>query len=137
MSEDLFLMAAMLIPLAALYIMRPRDPKKKKKLAKGEEPDPICGCGHHLAFHTAEGQCREQIPLLAGAEGGQPKYDVYDCTCQQYVGPVPAISPQIMRELSNGPGSFDKESGYWLDGQHRLTRTDASQPSTEPYSQDK
>lgn len=99
MSEDLFLMAAMLIPLAALYIMRPRDPKKKK-LTKGDEPDPICGCGHHLAFHTAEGQCREQIPILAAAEGGQPKYDVYDCTCQQYVGAVPAISPQIMRELS-------------------------------------
>lgn len=81
---------------------------------KGAEAEPICGCGHHLAFHTLEGVCKEQVKTLMRTNPhGFPEYEVFDCTCQEYVGPVPAVSPQIVRELSK---PF---------------------PATEPYSQDK
>lgn len=82
----------------------------KKRLTKGEPPEPICGCGHHFAFHTADGVCKEQVPLPDGAEGGVAKYTVYDCTCQQYVGPYPEVSPQIMRELMAPPSSVEPYS---------------------------
>lgn len=85
----------------------------KKRLKKGEAPEPICGCEHHLAFHTDDGVCKEQVPVPNGAEGGVAKYTVYDCTCQQYVGPYPEVSPKIMRELMTPP------------------------PAPEPYSQEK
>ena len=41
--------------------------------AKPPEPQPVCGCTHHLSFHNPRtGTCA---------------YD--DCKCQQYVGPEP------------------------------------------------
>jgi hypothetical protein len=86
----------------------------KKKPKKGAEPDPICGCEHHLAFHTAEGVCKAQKQQYIGMnQQGYSQYSIVDCTCQQYVGPIPVISPQLMRELSN------------------------PSPAPEPYSQDK
>ena len=86
----------------------------RRRKAKGAEPEPVCGCEHHLAYHTYEGACKGQIKTHVGTDHrGYPVYEVFDCTCQQYVGPVPAISPQIMRELSN------------------------PSPAIEPYSQDK
>jgi hypothetical protein len=37
------------------------------------EPQPICGCSHHLSFHNP----------------GTSACAVEDCRCQQYVGPEP------------------------------------------------
>lgn len=86
----------------------------RKRRRKGEEPEPICGCEHNLAFHTSEGICKAQRQRWLGTDSrGNSQYDIVDCTCQQYVGPIPMISPQIMRELS------------------------MPQASVEPYSQDK
>ena len=48
-----------------------------------------------------------------------------------YDGPIPPISPHIVRELTNGPGIYDRESGSYMDGQHRFG------VNVEPYSQDK
>jgi hypothetical protein len=42
-------------------------------LAPPPEPQPVCGCTHHLSFHNPRtGHCA-----------------VEDCRCQQYVGPEP------------------------------------------------
>lgn len=111
MSEDVFLLAAVLLPLVVLWLLM--RPERRKKV-KGAEPDPVCGCEHHLAFHTPDGVCKGQTQIRTGTDSrGYGKHEIVDCTCQQYVGPVPALNPQIMRELTN------------------------PSLSVEPYSQDK
>lgn len=96
-DNELFLAIAML-----LFITWVVGKLARGKRRKGTEPDPICGCEHHLAFHTNEGVCKAQRQRWLGTDSrGNSQYDIVDCTCQQYVGHVPVISPQIMRELSN------------------------------------
>jgi hypothetical protein len=46
---------------------------KGQALSAPPEPQPICGCSHHLSFHS---------PHTAACA-------VDDCRCQQYVGPEP------------------------------------------------
>jgi len=41
--------------------------------ARPPEPQPVCGCSHHLSFHS---------PQTSKCAFG-------DCRCQQYVGPEP------------------------------------------------
>jgi hypothetical protein len=46
---------------------------KSQLLKPPPDPQPICGCGHHLSFHS---------PHTSACA-------VDDCRCQQYVGPEP------------------------------------------------
>ena len=46
---------------------------KSQSLQSPPEPQPVCGCSHHLSFHNP------QTSACA----------VDDCRCQQYVGPEP------------------------------------------------
>jgi hypothetical protein len=46
---------------------------KNQSLSAPPEPQPICGCSHHLSFHN---------PHTSACA-------VDDCRCQQYVGPEP------------------------------------------------
>ena len=47
--------------------------KKNAALQPSAEPQPVCGCSHHLSFHN---------PTTSACA-------VEDCRCQQYVGPEP------------------------------------------------
>jgi hypothetical protein len=63
------------------------------------EPQPVCGCTHHLSFHSpATGICA-----------------VDDCRCQQYIGPeplghvmaLPLVDPELLSsppQPTAGPG---------------------------------
>lgn len=47
--------------------------QRRAAAALPPEPQPVCGCTHHLSFHSPHsGNCA-----------------VDDCRCQQYVGPEP------------------------------------------------
>jgi hypothetical protein len=47
--------------------------QRQAAMAAPPEPQPVCGCTHHLSFHNPRtGDCA-----------------VDDCRCQQYVGPEP------------------------------------------------
>jgi hypothetical protein len=46
---------------------------KSQALSAPPEPQPVCGCSHHLSFHN---------PHTSACA-------VDDCRCQQYVGPEP------------------------------------------------
>ncbi len=70
---------------------------KSQSLAAPPEPQPICGCSHHLSFHN---------PHTSACA-------VDDCRCQQYVGPEPLgyvfaqplIDPGLVNPDSTGNGS--------------------------------
>jgi hypothetical protein len=49
------------------------EDKRQAALKPPPDPQPICGCSHHLSFHN---------PATGGCA-------VEDCRCQQYVGPEP------------------------------------------------
>lgn len=108
MNDDLMML--IILGMTMMFFLLSGSPVSeavKKRLKKGE---PICGCGHHFAFHTAEGVCKEQIPVPNGAIGGAMRYTVHLCTCQQYVGPYPEVSPKVMRELMDPPSSVEPYS---------------------------
>lgn len=66
-----------------------------------EKGQPICGCGHHFSFHEpSKGICKQHTRHVIGYDGGgDPVYEIGDCSCQQYVGPMPEVDYQIIREL--------------------------------------
>jgi hypothetical protein len=49
------------------------EEKRQAALKSPPGPQPVCGCSHHLSFHS---------PTTGGCA-------VEDCRCQQYVGPEP------------------------------------------------
>jgi hypothetical protein len=65
--------------------------KRNAALMAPPEPQPICGCGHHLSFHNPRtGACAEE-----------------DCRCQQYVGPEPL--GHVFAQPLIDPGAIDSQ----------------------------
>jgi hypothetical protein len=75
--------------------------RKKAASLPPPDPQPVCGCTHHLSFHNP----------------GTSACAVDDCRCQQYVGPeplghimaLPLIDPEKM--TSPGPADPDADAG--------------------------
>jgi len=70
--------------------------KRNAALKAPPEPQPVCGCSHHLSFHNPRtGACAEE-----------------GCRCQQYVGPEPLghvfaqplIDPGATGPVASGQG---------------------------------
>lgn len=67
---------------------------------KRKEPEPRCGCGHHLAMHDPDSKhCHAQWQFRP--QPGAP-LKLRDCTCRQYVGPMPVdtffVNPTIFSQ---------------------------------------
>lgn len=88
----------------------------RAKRRKGDGPEPLCRCEHFYSFHDPQtGRCSRtrKISSKWDSMGMAVGYEYIPCECHVYDGPIPALNPQIMRELTN------------------------PSPSVEPYSQDK
>ncbi|MFE2292660.1 hypothetical protein [Streptomyces sp. NPDC059452] len=59
--------------------------RRKAKARALSGPEPVCGCGHHLAYHDArDALCYASVPASsAGADEAQR------CPCRRYAGPEP------------------------------------------------
>jgi hypothetical protein len=98
--------------------------EERMRLANG--PEPICGCGHHLAYHDLhDGRCyaevkRDQADAAAtgsdvaasdsesGAAKPAPESLWRRCACRRYAGPEPiatVYAPQIARAGYEQSGS--------------------------------
>ena len=65
--------------------------KRNAALQAPSEPQPVCGCSHHLSFHN---------PRTSACA-------VDDCRCQQYVGPEPlghVFAQPLVDPEAIGPG---------------------------------
>ncbi|WP_306663113.1 hypothetical protein, partial [Streptomyces alkaliphilus] len=68
---------------------------RERQLRRAEErerpPEPVCGCGHHLAMHDRDGHCHEVVRRPTGWDADREPlgYEPADCLCRQYVGPQP------------------------------------------------
>lgn len=66
---------------------------ERARLANG--PEPVCGCGHHLAYHDLhDGRCYAEVKREAnggGGDGEEPAAEVswHQCACRRYAGPEP------------------------------------------------
>lgn len=78
--------------LAILQAKAELAERKSAARRPAPEPQPVCGCSHHLSFHN---------PQTAACA-------VDDCRCQQYVGPEPLghifAQPIIDPEVPSQPG---------------------------------
>jgi hypothetical protein len=73
--------------------------RKKAASLPPPDPQPVCGCTHHLSFHNP----------------GTSACAVDDCRCQQYVGPEPLghvmALPLVDPEKMAGPNPADADPG--------------------------
>ena len=53
-----------------------------------QDPDPICGCGHHYSFHSDEDGCHYTVTFSRDARFGI-KHVFTTCPCVNYTGPEP------------------------------------------------
>ena len=55
-----------------------------------KEPEPICGCSHHYAYHDTDGVCSEvNSQGRVRVVDGQETRILAPCRCKKYVGPEP------------------------------------------------
>ena len=72
--------------------MRNERRREQEKALRG--PEPVCGCGHHLAYHDLrDGRCYAQVKSkgVGGSDGGGKAKGATaaQCTCRRYAGPEP------------------------------------------------
>jgi transposase len=67
------------------YLLGWHGPRRRKKLY--EEPEPICGCRHHLSYHGEDGECHAQVMQYDPHK--QKRVAIGQCACKKYVGPEP------------------------------------------------
>ncbi|MEV2277239.1 hypothetical protein AB0I72_16805 [Nocardiopsis sp. NPDC049922] len=69
-----------------------------------QQPQPLCGCGHHLVFHDrGSKKCMTQV-VIPGRWTGQSGSTYRQCMCQGYRGPIPVdeyYAPDLLED--NGP----------------------------------
>ncbi|MDA8368468.1 MAG: hypothetical protein M0026_01180 [Nocardiopsaceae bacterium] len=69
--------------------------------AAPRDPQPICGCGHHLVFHDHDSKmCQAQV-VIPGRWTGQSGGTYRKCMCQGYRGPIP-LDEYYAPDLLNG-----------------------------------
>jgi hypothetical protein len=61
---------------------RPRDPY-------ADDPQPLCGCGHHFALHDDHGTCRGVIREIEKTTRRGVTWVNHSCGCAKYTGPEP------------------------------------------------
>lgn len=115
---------------------------ERRRLANG--PEPVCGCGHHLAYHDLhDGRCYAEVKTEGpdsapgravaaadadsssdsgpGSDGGKAGAEQFwrRCACRRYAGPEPLATlyaPPIAR------------AGYTQSGLGRPEALDALEP---------
>ncbi|MFW6641112.1 LapA family protein [Nocardiopsis algeriensis] len=66
-----------------------RRQTQNQALGAAQNPQPLCGCGHHLVFHDqSTKKCQTQV-VIPGRWTGQAGSSYRQCMCQGYRGPVP------------------------------------------------
>lgn len=86
-----------------------RRRKRKRAVNGGEDPQPVCGCDHHYAFHDpTTGHCHATSKVASKWDyAGYPvAYTHQQCGCRQYVGPQPLetyYAPEITGDTTITP----------------------------------
>ena len=70
-------------------------------------PEPVCGCGHHLAYHDArDAQCYASVKGTKSDHGPDGEAE-RQCPCRRYAGPEPLATlyaPEITAQAGERPG---------------------------------
>lgn len=69
---------------------------------KSKDPEPICGCDHHLAMHDPKTHGCHDVIVRREMHNPNGKYigkQLTPCTCRQYVGPQPVDSFFVTRSI--------------------------------------
>lgn len=56
-----------------------------------DDSKPICFCQHHFGEHRRNGSCASDVKRARSGGG----FHWVNCTCQQYVGPVPLANTEF------------------------------------------
>ncbi|GAA1452819.1 hypothetical protein [Nocardiopsis tropica] len=81
-----------------------RRQEQARVLSGPQNPQPLCGCGHHLVFHDQETKrCQTQV-VIPGRWTGQTSSTYRQCMCQGYRGPLP-LDEYYAPDYLDGNGS--------------------------------
>ncbi len=93
-EEVVLALIAMLAAIVAVWftVKLTRGPPHRESLPTIVKP--VCGCGHHFAFHDLKtGRCNEYIETI--------RTSLTQCRCQHYSGPEP-LPEYFVPELDGG-----------------------------------
>jgi len=95
-------------------IKRLAKDRREERALRLNGPEPVCGCGHHLAYHDLRDlRCYAEVKRAkAGVDADGTRIDGWQqCECRRYAGPEPLAAfyaPPIARAGSGG-GSEQRE----------------------------
>lgn len=70
-------------------VRRIRKDRREEQERALSGPEPVCGCGHHLAYHDLhDGRCYAERNRKDSGDGKDATAPV-QCTCRRYAGPEP------------------------------------------------
>lgn len=92
-------------------------------------PEPVCGCGHHLAKHDRRGHCHETVQNPTGWDADRTPlgFSPGQCNCQRYVGPQPLsqiYADDLTDDLTDGPTDGLSDEPLAAPGGERSQRGD-------------
>lgn len=100
--------------------------RREERQRKINGPEPVCGCGHHLAYHDLRDlRCYAEVkrPKAELAADGTRIDTWQQCECRRYAGPEPLATlyaPQIARA---GVESVELDA---LDASNSASPTDSA-----------
>ncbi len=100
-----------------MELLRAEERRLERLEAASAQPEPVCGCGHHLAKHDRQGHCHEIVRVPTGwdAQHRPLGFERGTCNCQQYVGPQPLSQIWAEDLTDREPGTLP-EAGGGADG---------------------
>ncbi|GAB3969469.1 hypothetical protein [Streptomyces sparsus] len=112
--------------LALLHAEEHRTREIAEASRPPDPPEPVCGCGHHLALHDKQGGCHSLVEVPTGwdAERRPLAFEPGLCRCQQYVGPQPLsqVWAEQLTDLEQRSDAHDGEGDGDADGGQRGSR---------------
>ena len=86
--------------IALLFFIIGRVNRKPQR----DPSEPICACGHALAYHDPKtNECHKAVtgkPIRYDVDDLPTAWETVQCSCRQYVGPLPA---EMMLSLFQQP----------------------------------
>jgi hypothetical protein len=54
-----------------------------------DDPEPVCGCGHHFSLHGDDNTCRGVTRVIEQTTRDGKTWVTQSCGCARYTGPEP------------------------------------------------
>jgi hypothetical protein len=77
------------IGIASYAVGQARGRRSRRRDPFADDPQPVCGCGHHYSLHDGEGGCHGTHRVVEQVSRDGKTWATEACGCARYTGPEP------------------------------------------------